>query len=85
MSASVPQVRVVGARIKRWRYSWTLWINLITLVLAVAETQVQLLQPLLPVNVWHLVAFVLPIVNAMLRFKTTCGLALPGKAAGGES
>jgi hypothetical protein len=81
----MPQVEVIGARIKRWRHSWTLWVNLVTLVLAVAETQVNLLQPLLPVNVWHLLAFVLPIVNALLRFKTSVGLALPGKAPGGES
>ena len=56
---------------KPWWLSRTLIVNALLLSLAAAESQLQVLQPLLPVNVYALLAFVLPIVNAALRVVTT--------------
>lgn len=60
--------------LKPWWHSRTLWVNAIVLALAAAETQLQILQPLLPVDVYRLVAFGLPVANAVLRLITTQGL-----------
>lgn len=71
---------------KPWWHSRTLWLNAVVLALAAAESQLQVLQPLLPVNVFSLVAFVLPVANAALRFVTTQGVALgaPKPTEGGQ-
>lgn len=71
---------------KPWWHSRTLWLNAVALALAAAESQLQLLQPLLPVNVFALVAFVLPVANAALRFVTTQGVAVsaPKAPEGGQ-
>lgn len=61
---------------KPWWQSRTLWLNLAVLVLAAAEANVQMLQPLLPLNIWQVTAFVLPILNAVLRLVTTQALTL---------
>lgn len=60
---------------KAWWRSRTLLINGVVLVLAAAEAQLQLLQPLLPVDIYSLVAFGLPVVNALLRVITVQPLA----------
>ncbi len=54
----------------RWK-SKTYWVNLLILALAGAEMQLNLLQPALPVNVYALLAFLLPIVNVALREVTS--------------
>jgi hypothetical protein len=53
-----------------WR-SRTLWLNAAVMALAVAELRLGLLQPLLDVDVYALIAFVLPVANAALRLSTT--------------
>lgn len=67
---------MVREQSKPWWQSKTLWLNAIVLALAAAEDHVGLLQPVLPVNFYQLVAFGLPVVNAALRFLTTTGVKL---------
>ena len=55
--------------------SKTHWFNLFVIALMGAETQLDLLQPLLPVNVYALVAFLLPLANLLLRELTDRGVA----------
>lgn len=61
--------------LKPWWKSRTLWVNAIVLLLATAESQLQILQPVLPINTYQLLAFALPVVNALLRLITSQGLA----------
>lgn len=56
---------------KSWLKSKTLWVNATVLGLATLEANTGLLQPLLPVNFYNLVAVLLPIVNTYLRVITT--------------
>ncbi len=55
---------------KAWWRSRTLWFNLLAGLLLLAESNLHLLQPLLPVNLYQLAAFVLPMVNLGLRVVT---------------
>lgn len=66
----------MGDQSKPWWQSKTLWLNAIVLALAAAEDHVGLLQPVLPVNFYQLVAFALPVINAALRFLTNTGVKL---------
>lgn len=59
---------------KAWWRSRTVWANLLIGVLLLAETNLHLLQPLLPLNVYQLTAFVLPILNLFLRAITRTGI-----------
>lgn len=52
---------------KPWYRSKTMWFNALVAAATAAETQVQLLQPLLPINVYQLIVFVLVTGNAALR------------------
>lgn len=61
---------------KPWWHSRTLWLNALVLALAAAEAHVKLLQPVLRVDVYQLLAFTLPVLNALLRVLTTQPLAL---------
>lgn len=63
-------VDVAELTAKRWWHSRTIIFNAVIAALLAAESQVNLLQPLLPVNVYALVAFALPVANAALRFVT---------------
>lgn len=65
---------------KPWWLSRTLIVNAALLALASAESQLQVLQPLLPINVYALLAFALPVVNAVLRVVTTQPLGATGPA-----
>jgi hypothetical protein len=56
---------------KPWYLSKTLWFNAICLALAAAETQLKVLQGVLPGGVYAWLAFVLPVGNAALRFVTS--------------
>jgi hypothetical protein len=72
-----PAVQVqVSPPAKPWWASRTLIVNAIALALAAAESQLQLLQAVLPVNVYALLAFVLPVLNAGLRLVTTTAVQL---------
>lgn len=63
----------------RWK-SKTYIVNLIIVALAGAESHTPFLQPLLPVNVFVLLSFLLPMVNLVLRENTdrAVGLDAPG-------
>lgn len=78
MPDQVPTITVLPPA-KPWWHSKTLWANVIVLALTAAETQLQMLQPLLPVNVYALVAFGLPVLNLVLRTVTQQRLALRTK------
>lgn len=66
--------------------SKTYWANGALLALVAAEQHWSFLQPLLPVNVYQLFAFLLPVMNFVLREFTNSGVgtvrqappALPG-------
>jgi hypothetical protein len=64
---------------KPWTRSKTLKFNALVLALAAAESQLHLIQPLLPVNFYAAVAFALPVINAALRVITTQALAFGSK------
>lgn len=61
---------------KHWSRSKTLIVNAIVLGLVAAEEQFHLLQPLLPVNVYALFSFALPVINGVLRAYTKQGVHL---------
>lgn len=61
---------------KRWYRSKTLWFNAIVLALAAAETQLNVLQDVLPGGLYAWLAFVLPVGNAVLRFLTTTAVTV---------
>ena len=60
---------------KPWWQSRTLIVNGLVLALAMAEAKLNFLQPMLPINVYSLLAFGLPVVNAFLRVITTVGVS----------
>jgi len=61
---------------KPWYLSKTLILNLVVAALTAAEAQLNFLQPLLPVNFYAVVAFGLPIFNAVLRLVTKQAISL---------
>lgn len=64
---------------KPWWQSKTLWINAIAAGLCALEANTGMLQPHLPVNLYHAIAVALPVVNAVLRIITTHALTLTAK------
>jgi len=81
MPDGLPNVIVTRPQPKAWWRSRVLLLNAAVLMLAAAESQVSVLQPLLPVNVYALIAFVLPVLNAGLRFATSTSIQLQAPAA----
>ena len=61
---------------KVWWESKTLWVNAIAAMLVALEAGTGVLQPMLPVNLYTVLAVGLPIVNALLRVITTAGVKL---------
>lgn len=61
---------------KPWWQSKTLWFNLVVAVAAAAEASVGLLQPLLPINIFEALSFLLVVGNAALRVISKTALAL---------
>lgn len=61
---------------KTWWKSKTLWINAVAAMLVALEAGTGVLQPLLPVNLYTVLAVGLPIINALLRVITTSGVKL---------
>lgn len=63
---------------KRWYRSKTLWFNTIVLMLAAAESQLNVLQSVLPGGLYAWLAFGLPVGNAALRFITSSAITVKG-------
>lgn len=61
---------------KVWWKSRTLWVNAVAAMLVALEAGTGILQPLLPVNLYTVLAVGLPIINALLRVITTSGVKL---------
>jgi len=61
---------------KAWWKSRTLWVNAGAAMLVALEAGTGTLQPLLPVNLYTVLAVGLPIINALLRVITTSGVKL---------
>lgn len=61
---------------KVWWKSKTMWVNAIAAMLVALEAGTGVLQPMLPVNLYTVLAVGLPIVNALLRVITTAGVKL---------
>lgn len=81
MPSGTPQINVT-LPVKAWWKSRTLWLNALVLIATVVEEKLNFLQPVLPVNVYAVVAFCLPVANALLRIVTVERLSR-GAAAGG--
>lgn len=60
-----------------WR-SKTLWFNAGVAAAAAAEAHVGLLQPMLPVNVYQALVFILVTGNAVLRVISAAGITFGG-------
>jgi|GEM_PF-3810409 len=75
MPHGTPTIRVQRPA-KHWLRSRTLIVNATALGLIVAESHLQLLQSVLPVNVYALAAFALPVMNAVLRLITNTAVSL---------
>lgn len=63
-----------GPMRKPWWQSRTLWFNAFCAAAAASEASYGLLQPVLPLPAYALLAFILPVGNALLRVLTTQGL-----------
>lgn len=61
---------------KAWWKSKTLWVNAVAAMLVALEAGTGILQPLLPINLYTVLAVGLPIINALLRVITTSGVKL---------
>lgn len=69
MPSGLPQVTVT--RPKPWWQSRMLVVNAAALALAGVESQLDVLQPMLPVNVYAVMSVALPIINMGLRTVTS--------------
>lgn len=69
MPSGLPQVAVT--RPKAWWKSRMLVVNAAALALAGVESQLDVLQPMLPVNVYAVMSVALPIINMGLRTVTS--------------
>lgn len=72
-SAAAPAKPAVQSR--------TIWFNGVCLALAAAEPLLPGLRAVLPGGLFTVLAFVVPVGNAVLRGLTTCPLRLPGQRA----
>lgn len=61
---------------KVWWKSKTLWVNAVAAMLVALEAGIGVLQPMLSVNFYIVMAVGLPVVNAVLRVITTVGVKL---------
>jgi hypothetical protein len=59
---------------KPWYCSRTLWFNLVILMLATAESQLNVLKDAIPGGLYAWLAFVLPVGNGVLRFISTTAI-----------
>lgn len=82
MPHGTPTVIVASRPTKHWLRSRTLIVNAIALGCLAAESHLQLLQDVVPLNVYQLAAFALPVVNAVLRLVTNTGVSLRPVAGG---
>ena len=64
---------------KPWWQSRTIWLNVGVALFAAAEAQLHWLQSLLPVNVYAVIAFGLPVINMALRAVTSQAVSLGSK------
>ena len=71
--------------VKCWWASRVLWVNALVAGLVALEAVTGVLQPVLPVNFYVLVAVGLPVINAILRVLTSQPVALMTRATGAES
>lgn len=56
---------------KKWYQSKTMLFNLLVASMLLIEQNLNFLQPLLPINIYALLSFVVPLVNMWLRVITT--------------
>jgi hypothetical protein len=64
----------MAGRSQPWWRSRTLIANFLVLAVTAAESQLHMLQPVMPVDVYALLAFALPVMNALLRAITSAPL-----------
>lgn len=60
---------------KPWWQSKTIWLNLISALLIALELKFDLLQPLLPSNVYAWLAVAITVANGVLRVVTSAPIA----------
>jgi hypothetical protein len=59
---------------KKWYQSKTMWFNLLVASMLLIEQNINFLQPLLPINLYALLSFIVPLVNMWLRVITSQGI-----------
>lgn len=59
---------------KKWYHSKTMLFNLLVASMLLIEQNLNLIQPLLPINMYALLSFIVPLVNMWLRIITTQGI-----------
>lgn len=65
---------------KSWWQSKTIWLNLVSALLMALELKFDLLQPILPGNVYAWLAVAITVANGVLRVVTSAPLAFGFKA-----
>lgn len=65
---------------KPWWQSKIIWLNLVSALLIALELKFDLLQPILPANVYALLAVAITVANGVLRVVTAAPLAFGFKA-----
>lgn len=65
---------------KPWWQSKTIWLNLISALLIALELKFDLLQPLLPSNVYAWLAVAITVANGVLRVVTSSPIVFGFKA-----
>lgn len=77
MPDQAPNITVTGMpRCKRVHRSRVIWFNVLIGLGALLEANVHLLQPLLGVDVYQAIVFVLVVGNGVLRLVTNAGVTL---------
>jgi len=59
---------------KKWYHSKIMLFNLLVASMLLVEQNLNLIQPLLPINIYALLSFIVPLVNMWLRVITTQGI-----------
>lgn len=59
---------------KNWKYSKTIWFNLVMAVMITIEASLHLVQPLIDSDIYGILALCLAVGNTILRVLTTSKL-----------
>lgn len=63
---------------KPWYRSKTVWVNALAAALVALESQLHILEPVMPVSAYVALAMLLPAINIVLRSVTSSAITLRG-------